>query len=57
MRIKDMNNKTRNTLEKDITENNIKQIVIHSEEPFIELYSGTVIWLDEIEGYIKGAEE
>lgn len=51
MKIKDMNNALRITLEKDIIQNNIKKVVILSEEPFIELYSGTVIWLDEIEGY------
>jgi hypothetical protein len=57
MFIKDMNNKTRNSLEKAILESNIKKVVIHSEEPFIELYNGTIIWLEQIGNWINEAKE
>jgi len=51
MKIKEMNYKTRQSLEQAIKESNIKTVVVCSEEPFIELWNGTIIWLDEIGGW------
>jgi len=48
MKIKDMNFKTRNSLEQSIKESNIRNVAICTEEPFIELWNGTIIWLDDI---------
>jgi len=53
MFIKDMNTLTKNKLEQAILESNIKKVVINTEEPFIELYNGTVIWLEQIGNWIN----